>query len=278
MHPRDLLPAFDAYRPGESLADDPALADIAHALETDAEAQRLRQRVEQADRRIAAAMQAIESPAGLADRLLVRLAQTQDSVPVELPQAADTHRAGSRIRRRALLATGVAAAAAAVMIAIQLWPKPEEPWTAEQLLEAAIGLYTRDARTGNRPLAEHPNDLPPSDDLVRFPPNTQWRWIDEGLADSDVAAYDIELFPGGPRATQYAFDPNAEVTGLPDAPPPVPSTPTTQGVCAAAWQHRGVVYVLVVEGGPREYRQFLRNRGGEFAGKGLRIEDRGLRG
>jgi hypothetical protein len=266
MTDRDLLTALDAHRPGESLTDDPALGDVARQLETDTDARRLRDRVEAADRRIAAAMQVVEPPAGLADRLLSRLAQSHSSEPhvsehAITPAAPPAKLRRPKLRRRAFLAGGVAAAAAAVIIAIQFWPKPAEPWTAEQVLDAAIGLYTRDTRTAGRPLAELPSDLPPSDGLVKLPASTQWRRLSDALEFGDAVAYDIELFAGGPRGTLYAVSPSAPVTGLPDAPPRAPATPTTQGVCAAAWQHRNIVYVLVVEGGPHEYRQFLRNQG-----------------
>jgi hypothetical protein len=282
MTDRDLLTALDAHRPGESLADDPALGDVARRLETDVDARRLRDRIAAADRRIASAMQVVEPPAGMADRLLARLAETGTQAAsndrLHTSPAVVPANAPPRWRRRAFLASGLAAAAAAVLIAIQLWPKPAEPWTAEQVLDAAIGLYTSDSRTDSRPLAERPSDLPPSDDLIALPSNARWRRIGDGLPFGDAVAYDIELFQGGPRGTLYAVSPSAPVAGLPDVPPMTPATPTTQGVCAAAWEHRGIVYVLVVEGGPREYRQFLKNRGGVIAGKGSRIEDRGLRG
>lgn len=296
MSPRDLLTALDAHHPGESLADDPALVDVARALENDAAARRLRERVERADRRIGAAMQAVDVPAGLAERLLAGLpAMECETKPVasdsaaadasaDAVQIASRSGSGRRWRRRAFLAGGVAAIAGAVMLAIHFWPKPLEPWSADEVLDAAIALYTRDVRTAGRPLAERPGDLPPSDELVNLPQNTLWRRIEDALAGSDAVAYDIELFPGGSRGTLYAFSPLAEVTGLPDAPPQVPATPTTQGVCAAAWKHRGVIYVLVVEGGPREYKQFLRNRDATLAGnpsfedRRMRIEGRALRG
>lgn len=293
MSARDLLTALDAHHPGESLADDPALVDVAQALSSDPGARRLRERIEYADRRIGTAMQAVDVPTGLAERLLAGLPvadcesePTAAAPPRTEPAASDTGpepvrlapaaRSGSRWQRRAFLAGGVAAIAGAVMLAIHFWPKPAEPWSADEVLDAAIALYTRDVRSPGQPLAERPNDLPPSGELVSLPRTTRWRWIEDALAGSDAVAYEIELFPGGPRGTLYAFLPAAEVTGLPDVPPRVPATPTTQGVCAAAWQERGAVYVLVVEGGSREYQQFLRNRDGTLAGT-KRIEGRGSR-
>lgn len=287
---RELLAALDACRPGESLGDDPALADAARRLETDEAARRLRDRVEHADRRFETALLAVEPPAGLADRVLARLAtaastsastlastssaaETADECgkaagvsesAAVVPAAANRPAHGSvvvlRWRRRAFVAGGLAAAAAAVLVAIKLWPQPVEPWSAEQVLDAAIGLYTRSERAGGRPLAEAPADYPPSRDLIALPPNTRWRWIADAPAAADAVAYDIDL-GGGARAMLLVVSPAAEVTGLPDYPPTQPATPTTQGVCAAAWRDGRLMYVLVVEGGPREYQQFLKAKG-----------------
>jgi hypothetical protein len=162
----------------------------------------------------------------------------------------------------------VAAVAASVMLAIHYWPQPADPWTAEQVLDAAIGLYTRGERNGGLPLAEAPEGYAPSRDLIDLPANTRWRRIADALAGGDAIAYDIELAPGGTRAMLLVVSAAAEVTGLPDYPPPMPATPTTQGVCAAAWRENDLVYVLVVEGGPREYERFLRTNHGPFAAVG----------
>jgi hypothetical protein len=271
MSDRDLLAALDAFPSGASISDDPALADVARRLEVDAEARRLRERVEQSDRRLNSALHAVEPPTGLADRLLARLAATEVT-----PSSAQTPRVPTKsatLRRRLFLAGGLAALAAAVLVAIGLWPEPPEPWTADQVLEAAIALYTRDAPGGGRPLAEAPSNRPPSRDLVPLPENTRWRRVDDALADSDVVMYDIEL-PGGLRGSLAVFSPRVAVTGLPDRPPSQPATPTTQGVCVAAWEVGDLVYVLVVEGGPREYRRFLKDPSNVIVAQRSAIADR----
>ena len=275
MSDRDLFAALDACRLGESTLDDPALVDAARRLDTDEAARQLQSRIHDADRRLCAAMHAVQPPAGLADRVLARLAAQPGSAdagnttadravrPAATPPTTD--RGPSRWRRRAFLGGGVAAVAAAVMLAIQFWPEPPQPWSAEQVLDAAIALYTRVDRTTGRPLVEAPSSYPPSRDLIELPSHTRWRRIDDALAGGDAVVYDIELAPGGPRAMLAVVSPGAAVTGLPDYPPPQPATPTTQGVCAAAWQEGDLIYVLVVEGGPREYERFLRTNRGPFA-------------
>lgn len=285
MSDRDLLAALDACRLGESTLDDPALVDAARRLATDASARQLQSRVRDADRRLHAALHDVQPPAGLADRVLARLAaqagqadadntdvrvtDTDDAVRPAAPSPAatppSTDRGPTRWRRRAFLGGGVAAVAAAVMLAIQFWPEPPQPWSAEQVLDAAIALYARVDRTTGHPLAEAPSSYPPSRDLVELPPHSRWRRVDDALAGGDAVVYDIELAPRGPRAMLAVVSPGAAVTGLPDYPPPQPATPTTQGVCAAAWQEGDLVYVLVVEGGPREYERFLRTNRGPFA-------------
>ncbi|MEX2188746.1 MAG: hypothetical protein WD875_18195 [Pirellulales bacterium] len=285
MSDRDLLAALDACRPGESEWDDPALANVARRLDADPAARQLRSRVEYADRRLEAALHAMQPPAGLADCLLSRLAaagsqsgaaasdtpaneanapNSSNDLAVEASRATPPAIGGGRWRRRAFVASGVVAVAATVMLAIHLWPEPPQPWTAEQVLDAAIGLCTRDARTDGNPLAEAPSDRMPSRQLIKVPANTQWRRIEDAMAGSDAIAYYIDLAPGGPRATLLVVSPAAPVSGLADYPPSQPATPTTQGVCAAAWQEGDLVYVLVVEGGPHEYKQFLRPPGGDW--------------
>jgi hypothetical protein len=275
MSDRELLAALDACRPGESDMDDPALGDVARRLEHDSEALRLRERVAAADRRLEAALHAVEPPVGLADRLLARLSTTGNFEPTQAASTQDSAVASAPAKRaplgrRMFVAGSLAAVAAAVLVAINLWPEPPDPWTGDQVLEAAIGLYTRGARTPARPLADHPSKYPPSRDVVKLPPATQWWRLDDALADSNAVVYEIELGRieqgrGGPRGWLFAVSPSAGVTGLPDAAPVNPATPTTQGVCAAAWKEGDLVYVLVVEGGPVEYRQFLRSAGGVIA-------------
>src|SRR5262245_61046083 len=89
MSDRDLLAALDACRPGESNMDDPALGDVARRLEHDADAQRLRERVAQADRRLQTALFAVEPPAGMSERLLAKLAATTNVEVGEANAGAD---------------------------------------------------------------------------------------------------------------------------------------------------------------------------------------------
>jgi len=271
MSDRDLLAAIDACRPGESELDDPALCDVVRRLEHDAEAQRLRERVASADRRLQAALYAVEPPAGMSERLLAKLAANSrveideaETTVTEPPLAEVAPANRAPMRRRVFIAGSLAATAAAVLVAINLWPKPPDPWAADQVLEAAIGLYTRGARAPARPIGEHPSDYPPSRDLVKLPSATQWWWLVDALVDSDAVVYEMELGRGGPRGWLIAVSPPGSVTGLPDAAPSLPATPTTQGVCAGAWREGDLVYVLVVEGGPNEYQLFLKSSRGDW--------------
>ncbi len=91
-------------------------------------------------------------------------------------------------------------------------------------------------------------------------PQLRWRTI-RGLLGSTGVAYDLSA-PGGRRATLYVV--SQAVAGLPTQPPLEPR-PTTAGCWAAAWHEDGLLYVLVVEGGPGVYRSYLRLSSGPFA-------------
>jgi hypothetical protein len=153
----------------------------------------------------------------------------------------------------------LAAAAAAVFVAVRFWPGPSPTISRDRLLDSALRCFNDDMTVAaGRPLAEAPEHLPPSEDVV-LPSRSRWRWLESGVENADTVAYDLAPMPNGGRATLYAL--KANVRGLPDFPPPDPAL-STQGTCAAAWQVGDVVYVLVVEGDPRTYRRLLKQDGG----------------
>jgi len=88
---------------------------------------------------------------------------------------------------------------------------------------------------------------------------TRMRTLSDFLGRSGVA-YDMSR--GRARATLYVVDLRASR----DAPPVEPALPKapsatpefdTGGHCVAVWQATGLLYVLVVDGGPREYQHFV---------------------
>lgn len=263
MIDRERFSMLDASRQAASL-NDPALDDAAHELHD---------RLAGIDLRIAVSLNSGEIPAGLADRILAKLASEAPTAEIAPVAVAAPALAASRLQparhpnRRMFLAGALAATAAAIVIAIKLYQPPTAPWTADEVLDAAISFYGRDVdRSVQNPLADAPRSFPPSRDLDRSS-LVAWRRPAEGFAESNVVAYDLtsNAAGGAIRGTLYVFAPDHVTENLPDEVPRVPSTPTTQGVCAAVWRDRDLVYVLVVEGGPREYRQFLRDSGGPVA-------------
>jgi hypothetical protein len=267
----NLLQALDACRPGTAdlaelaeLADPaaagPEFAEAARHVADDPRWQHARQVVEQFDRRVGAAIVSGPVPEGLADRILVRLRAAGAVAP-----RAPTGRS-STSRRRWLVLGGVAATAAAVMLAVHFWPTPPPEVTADAVIQGAIDYFVSDAdRDAGRPLAEAPRDLPPGDDVV-LPAGARWRRVSIELVAGSAVAYDVVVYDlvGGPRAARASlYVLRAAVRGLSDAPPGQPIR-DTQGVCAAAWQVGDRVYVLVVEGGVRDYQRQLNLRTGTF--------------
>ena len=76
-HDERLLEALEACRPGSADLSDPALAHLAAEIAVDPALERLYERLQQIDARVAAAFQEVPVPAGLAERISERLAEAE---------------------------------------------------------------------------------------------------------------------------------------------------------------------------------------------------------
>ena len=262
----ELSEAIEACRPDSDDLSDPALARLAAELSLDsALAQRFR-RVQRADRRIAAAMADVAPPAGLRERILVRLAEATaqpdadvESVsPSEAPshELEELHAAPQRRRwSRRWLAIGVGAVAAAATLLAAVWINlPGGPtYTPQAVLVESQEFFAGDAFGDGELLSEAapPRGLPLSPDVVRRS-GIRWRQVD-GLLGATGVAYDLPG-PAGTRATLYVV--RRTVPGLPDHPPRRPVL-STGGCALAAWQEGPLLYVLAVAGREATYRYHL---------------------
>jgi len=163
-----------------------------------------------------------------------------------------------RVSRRWLaIAGGTLTAAAVLLIAALVSVSKMSPrYDAPAVREIAVKFFNDESPEPGHLLAEKspPADYPISPAVARNPiarfPKMRWRRI-SGFLDSNGVAYDLA---GGGRATLYVV--KRSVAGLPEMPSPIPGL-TTAGCSTSAWHSGGLLYVLVVRGGPRAYRSYL---------------------
>jgi len=281
-----IIEALEVCRPGSDDVADPALRVLADAIEADPEVAQLYARLQEVDRRVAAAFADVPVPEGLERRLLERLGVASDqgvspgedagrgleqtpgvltaadsATPEPQPETTLQPRPmAPRPARRArgwLLAGGGAAVAAALVAgAMMVFSEGGPDYTTQAVRDEAIRFFSQESPEAGR-RDEPPSSYPLSSAMARLPGfEVEWRWV-SGLLESRGVAYDFRG-PRGVRATLYVL--NRQVAGLPAAPTLRPYT--TGGCSVEAWQEGGLLYVLVVNSGDRRtYQQFLYRSG-----------------
>jgi hypothetical protein len=180
-------------------------------------------------------------PEGLAERLLARLA-------VERPRP--------RSRRWLLVAGGLAAAAATLLLAVWLGGPNADPISEESAREEAIQWFNAPGQPPGILLASQPapSAYPFSTQVLPIS-GTKWRDVKNFLGYSGVV-YDLPG-PGGSRAALYVVAcTNVTAIGLSPARPQL--VYSSAGLCASAWQEGGLLCVLVVEGDQSDYGRYLK--------------------
>ena len=260
---------------------------MAHRLERDPEAQSAYQRVQKWDAAVTAAMEQVTVPAGLAERILDRLkaasSQTArqapcgplenaitsslkaadpaptggdvglDTVqldmvklgPVESDQAAPESR--RRWSRRQALAVGSSLAAAllvAAFVGIFWQPRTSSP------VEKIADEWMQQLGPAWQSIQRAPHDFPVSSAVVASP--TAWQRVGN-VATGRGVAYQLR---NAQALAATLFVVKLSVAGLPPSPPVSPQS-TTGGKAIGYWQFGGLLYVLVVEGDERSYREFV---------------------
>lgn len=268
--PPDLLIALDACRADSSDRQLPEVADaLAHHPAPLVD--RARSRLERADRAIAAAMQRTPVPEGLAERILANLAHhppTASLRPAAVCTADDcatTDRTPTsprhkifRLRRAPrykFVAGAAAAVAAAVLVALAFRPAREiDLASADQLAREFYGSDDHDAELSTTAApAEFPLD-------ARLASARGWRYVAGGFLGCPAVAYEMASRRGGARATLYVV--SARRLKVPGAGPVSRAPVSTGGLTVGVWQGGGQVYVLVVEGGEREFQSFFAQSSG----------------
>jgi AcrR family transcriptional regulator len=180
-------------------------------------------------------------PEGLAERLLAGLA-------VERPRP--------RSRRWLLLAGGLAATAAAIVLAVWLGGGRADSISGEVARNEAIRLFEAGLGQPGSALAASAPAAYPLSSYVQLPPGTTWRRLSDFLRCSCVV-YDLPGRPGARAALYVIACDNAVGLGQSPASAKDAFLSASSRCCASVWQENGLLYVLVVEGDQSNYERYL---------------------
>lgn len=259
MDRNQLRELMDACRPDSADLAQPEMADVRAELNRH---ERLRQQAdhaEQFDRRVAAAMQGVDVPAGARERLLAVLAA---AATAEAPVAARPpmeQRRATRRRLPAYLFAAVASTAAVVMaMASYRWFFGGDDWAPLAIADAAVHRLEADFDPRQPRLWSQAKparaDYPLSRHLIQRVNPPQCTVAD--VAGCSGVAYLLRS-PQGAAAALLVLKPRSTLTAFPPKPPRSPQV-NTAGCAAASWSENGRLYVLVVAGSAKHYGSFLR--------------------
>jgi hypothetical protein len=212
------------------------------------------------DERIAAALDDVPVPAGLAERLLASLAASPVAASEKAEFAAESEPAitaaiplfSPHARRRRWLTT-VAACAATLLIGIASWRLLSPAANPEADLPTLAMTWADQLSDAWQPMK-----LTPADFAVPTAINATPSGWQRATTVSGRQAVVFNLSRRGLRAMVFVI----RMAGgqLPNAPPADPQL-RTGGQSIGAWQSRAGVCVLVIEGDDRAYRSLIRSGG-----------------
>jgi hypothetical protein len=267
----EIQQAVDACRPGSEDLQGPEMAALSEAVQSDPEVRRCYERSQQFDAAVSWAFRDVPVPVGLADRLLAAVGPSSEqstAKPSELVSLPSTDRdiqiaanQGSRWpqrrnRRIWTVAAGTLTAAAALAVFLLVVPYfgAEEPQAGDRLAGDIVAWTDLVVRQGwNEDLQAAQVHERPLDRTVRASPQ---RWCSIATAyDSQTIVYDIAP-PGGALALVFCMRSKSRTSSLPDIPP-WNAFSATGGLTLGVWRRGDMVYVLVVGGGARRYRELI---------------------
>ena len=257
MTDRRLQQAIDACRPGSPDVQSPDLDFLAVAVRTDPELRRRYERSQQFDAAVSRRFHDVPVPDDLAERVL---AAVDASAPA--PSAAESGprlrprggwMRGIRPRTRTVVAGGMAAAAAIVVLLVTPRFLGREPVLSDRLPAEVLAwgdAVTKQGWNGNLLAAELRER--PLDRAVRVMPR---RWCQIATDyDAGTIVYDLTT-PGGAAAFVFCMRSKVRNSTLGDTP--WNSSSATGGLTLGVWRRGDMVYVLMVQGGQRRYREFI---------------------
>jgi hypothetical protein len=277
---------LDACRPGSSdlTSGDVTGSELelaAQALASNTEVRRDFERIGQWDAAIGKVMERVAIPAGLADRILVRLREGAERVsdvgllqagisaaiansaseiePVEakyqVERAAGYDELASQrwhVRnwsRGTLTIVSVAVLLVMTGIWVQL--------TAEIPFDVLAQRWREGLGNKWQPVAQAPRDFPLPESMRGF--SSQWQWIDR-LTPTPVVAYELTHGKAGKAMLYVARLSRPEL----QTSPPLSPQPGSVGQAIGYWRSGDIVYVLVAPDGLR-YQAFVRSSSAPLA-------------
>lgn len=211
------------------------------------------QRATRADRAIQSALDDVPVPAGLADRLLARLAESPAvASPGSVPPVAAPAAASGPVSRRRFVRNGLVASVGLGLAGLGGWALqhlltgPPTPWVAEKLLNAAFDQFDQDLAEKRLPLADA--------DLQTFPlPRSLVRGVCVGWSKTEFlsrTACCYHLQRGHRQGALWV----APLAGPRPAPAelgyrPLENKHSTAGKIGVVWRGPHVLYVAATVGG-----------------------------
>lgn len=256
---------IDACRPSHPDLNDPEMRVLRDEIERDPDARRLFDRAKEDDQLLRSALATAPVPEGLDQRILEQLAESRATLSPTEPAMVDSPPANSRdvspIARRPstgsrswrLVAWCSGAVAAAILLAILIWPGGPSVITAEQMVGLA-GQWSAAAEAGPWEHDAMPVREYPTSQYVALSAR-RWQSLRGNRFGSPVVCYDLSPQENG-RVLLFVFRPNVPVQ-LAVAPAPQPMA-DTQSLCVTVWQENGLVYALAVRGSSSEFRRLIR--------------------
>ena len=216
MDNRKIHEMIDACRPGSEDVDLSEVSPLADQITADSALRRRYQRTQRLDARLARAVDDVDIPVGLRERILARLAEQGPGARGQEPgdggegrgardeargEAITVGRAPSRRRFFALAA--VAAGLLLLVTGYTLWPRHATLTKASLLNLTGRWFGQLRANAAWQPLPPHEmiRDFPLADAIRPSP----WRWADvTSVVGKAACAYDLSA-PGGPRAVLFVI-------------------------------------------------------------------------
>jgi hypothetical protein len=270
MTDQEIQQAIDACRPGSDDLQQPEMAGLAEAIRRDPDVRRRYECSQQFDALVREPFRDVPVPDGLADRLLAAIAPSLDRTTVESQQpvalrpsehhvrkaAEQAGRWPRRKRRRIwMVMTGSLMAAAAVVGFLLLVPyfSGDEPLPDDRLPGEILAWSDAVVRQGWNEDVPAAQVLRPLDRAVRADPQ---RWCSIATAyDSQTVVYDVAP-RGAEMALVFCMRCRVRNSILPEMPP-LNAFSATGGLTLGIWRRGDMVYVLVVRGGVRRYRELI---------------------
>jgi hypothetical protein len=231
---------IDACRPDHDDPQRPELAAefslLARELGGNASVTAAYERSQQFDRQVRSALDDVQLPAGLTERMLAGC----EAALVE-PAEKEAHRVSKGVSRRKLIVAGLAVAASLVVVvlgSIINATRPVVPVTVEQLAQLALQWRDQVTPANLTPVKQETLNAFPLDPAVIVSPSR------EVVLGPNVVAYELVRRNNSKRAlliVQRTNQPYA-IFNFPSARARLPSSGTT---FLNAWQRHGCVYVLI---------------------------------